>query len=168
MTTFSQMFGAHHREMVQHLGWFVLVWSHIEATLEYIIYKQTKLDPLDSSIITSGLATKARLSIALALLHREKKPNAELVAALKKLQNYPTRNALMHGIITFSKDKLYFDYRRPTDKFTVTRRIFTAPELLALVKELGDLGVAIQTHAGMSEPDVNDFLHTSYSRRHNV
>jgi len=155
-------------EVLIALGRFVLSWSNIEATIEAGIYKQTGLPPLESSIITAGLMTKARADILSSLLHRDPDANANAISILKEIRNIGDRNDILHGIIGGSKDKVWFNRRRTSVKFSSKIENYSHIRLNTLTARCAVLAADLFEALDLSKDEWLKFLQDSHNEAKKV
>jgi len=151
------------KEVLAALGAFVIGWSGLETVVEAGIYKQTGLPPLESSIITGGLAFKSRSSILSSLLHRNPEGNAQAIAILKQIQNISDRNDILHGVTGGNKNQVWFNRRRTDVKFSSKFEHYNRERLYLLALKCGDLATQLLAELDISPDEYVRFLQESHN-----
>lgn len=148
------------------LGQFLVAFSTVETVLEVGIAKLLNLDPQRASIVTGGLAFKARTTILSSLLHLDEKANKDAIAALKKLTSRGERNHIAHAVIAYSSSRVKFYHRQVQERLKVREKNFDANQLFALAVEFGEFGAKLQECLGISSDDISDFFNAVHNVSH--
>lgn len=120
-----------HYEAMQTLtqvGLFHGIWMKFDLHIETAIAIISKLDFETANIMLHGLSFSRKVSILKSLLHM-KDPKHPAITAIQSLQNNAKRNAITHGLLTTTENRLCFTTRETTNKFRTKHHYFTFDEM---------------------------------------
>ena len=149
------------------LGHFVMAWSLIEAAIEIGIGKQLGTKPLETSIVTAGLMFRARASILMSLLNRDKSKNSEAIRLLKEVEGIEDRNDIMHSVIGGNANQIWFNRRKTKNRFTSKIERYNQVRLNSTVLNIADLSGKLMTALEISRTDYLDFFQQSHNAANN-
>jgi hypothetical protein len=148
------------QDTLMGLGFFVMGWSILEATIEVAIAKQLRLAPVTGSIVTAGLQFKARATLLKGLLNRDPVKNAEALLILGQIMNRGERNDLIHSVIGWEGDELVFNRRKSDGSFKVKQIRHDRTSIMLLCVEFADLAEDLKRTL-----DIDDQSHVAYLQR---
>ena len=143
-------------------GMFMVTWSGFEAALEMGIMKRTKMDPVISSLVTSGLTFERRASILRSLLAGDPDKTKsvdykEAIRLINSITQEAERNHLIHGLVFFSlqgeKPKLGFVKRVTDQRFKGKWKEFTSNSLNDLCRSIATKTARLHALLGISPED---------------
>lgn len=143
-------------------GTFMVTWSGFEATLEMGIMKRTKMRPVVSSLVTSGLPFERRASILRSLLSGDPDKAKigdykEAVRLINSITQEAERNHLIHGLVFLGlKDKkpsLGFVKRITDQEFKGKWKEFTSDSMYKICESISKKTERLQDLLEISPED---------------
>jgi len=145
------------------LGFFVISWSVLEATLEVAIAKQLGLGPKDGSHITAGMQFKPKAVMLKSLLNRDKTKNAGAIATVDKVMQRGERNDALHSVIGWDERGLVLNRRRnDSGTFTSKEKPYTGVQFITVALEIAGLSGDLKSALGISDVDYVNWLQEAH------
>jgi hypothetical protein len=145
------------------LGYFVMAWSLIEATIEVGIGKELAVPPLEASIVTAGLMFRGRASILMSLLNRNPLKNAEAIRFLKKIETIEDRNDIMHSVIGGSAEQIWFNRRKTKRTFASKIERYNQIRMNSVVLEVSELAGQLMHALKIDKNEYEKFFQKSHN-----
>jgi len=142
-----------HAKIMHAYGLFLVMWSIFESLLDYLIERETKLDPLRAIIIISGLGFERKAGITRSLLSLDSK-NTDAIAAISKFITDAGRNGMIHGEVHLGLKHIEFVKHKTDHSLKTSIKSFTAGELSALVGKMSTAMQVIQDLVGVQDDDL--------------
>ncbi len=137
-------------QQCQLIGQFIAYWSHLELTLERLIWHFLKLEPDDGRIITSTLDARPKVRMLRELAKRHIRHRAmreqllEVITAIEELHG--NRNFVAHGVwSTIMPDEIpmALSLRIAAEPGHITSEPFPKERMVALIETTREIGAVL-------------------------
>lgn len=140
------------------------IWSLIDMTTDYAIFKFLNVTPEQAHLITAGMMYGRKARLLADLVGRSDHPNkAKILGALNWIRGNSKRDIIAHGYQKFDDESIEFVERTISGEFEARGHVFTNEEFISHIKTLAKKGREFQEALEASEDDLREFANAAFN-----
>jgi hypothetical protein len=140
------------------LGAFQFIWSSLDLTTDYAIFKFLKVTAEQAHLIVAGMFFGRKAKLLADLIKRSEHPNREnILRTFNEVHNSVDREWIIHSYIESERDHVTFITKKISGSYKAKSKTFTKSEFEKYVTNLTLKGDAFHRALAVDEKEFNDF-----------